>query len=103
MTTLYSVASISFSASSNSWAVSTRYPCREKYSLIEKQIDSSSSTTSSRGISTSSEDLSSLPAHIRLSLPETFFSVPKGLCFTADKPELGQLDLGALPLRFDQN
>src|SRR6185503_4476495 len=34
------------SASSISRAVSTLKPCCEKYSLIEKQIDSSSSTTS---------------------------------------------------------
>src|ERR1043166_248383 len=34
------------SASSSSRAVSTLKPCREKYSLMDKQIDSSSSTTS---------------------------------------------------------
>src|SRR6185503_9027272 len=43
-------------------------------------MDSSSSTTSRRGIGTS--DFSSLPSHICLNLPETFLSVPNRFCFT---------------------
>jgi hypothetical protein len=58
------------------------YPCKEKYSLIEKQIDSSSSTTNKRGNGVSLKDFSSRPSHICRNLPETFLSVPNRLCFT---------------------
>src|SRR6476659_10115857 len=80
--TLYSVFLSSPSASSISRAVSTLKPCSEKYSLIEKQIDSSSSTTNKRGIGISFDGRSVRPPHIRLNLPETFLSVPNRFCFT---------------------
>src|ERR1041385_1096497 len=64
--TLYSVSLISPSASSSSRAVSTSNPCWEKYSLIEKQIDSSSSTTSSLVDPASARSVSATAACSRL-------------------------------------
>jgi hypothetical protein len=49
-----------------------------KYSLIEKQIDPSSSTMSIPGISESS--LLDSPVKIRRSCPETFLSCPNRVC-----------------------
>src|SRR4029453_6092616 len=83
--TLYSVSLMSPSASSFSRAVSTLNPCSEKYSLIEKQIDSSSSTTKIRGIGVSLDCVSSRLTHIRLSLPDTFFNFRNRFCFTAHR------------------
>src|ERR1043166_1741586 len=61
---------------------------------MEKQIASSSSTTSSRGSGSSREE-SARASHICLNLPETFLRAPNRFCFTAHTetgtPELGRL------------
>src|ERR1051325_4430544 len=85
MITLYSVCLRRPSASSISRAVSTLNPCCEKYSLIEKQIDSSSSTTSSfRGTGSARRvfALCSRPRKSSLRRPDTVlsFSIDVGLC-----------------------
>src|ERR1051325_7080283 len=75
--TLYSVSLRRPSASSISRAVSTLNPCWEKYSLIEKQIDSSSSTTSSfRGTDSARRvfALCSRPRKSSLRRPDTVLS-----------------------------
>src|SRR6185369_4420780 len=64
------------SASSISFAVSTLKPCCEKYSRMEKQIDSSSSTTSkfwAPGLSTTCCPVLSLPCRKFRRRPDILF------------------------------
>src|SRR5215213_6216378 len=78
MMTLYSVCLRSPSASSFSRAVSTLNPCCEKYSLIEKQMDSSSSTTSKFLELALGRSLTVFCSRLRknsLRRPETLFSI----------------------------
>src|SRR5258708_2460965 len=68
---------MSFTASSNPRAVSTANPCWEKYSLMEKRIDSSSSTTNRWSMAGAFGTTFFRPNRKRVNRPETVLKLLK--------------------------